>query len=110
MITWLLIWLLGILLRLMWGLLLGISRLRWGLRISWIICRLSCRRSMSGWPCLWVLSVLTLRWITWCLAVLTWWCSVCWLALLVGIVRIDLEVDNLVPDRIDLVVLRMLVG
>ena len=35
-------------------------------------------------------------------------------ALLVGIVRIDLEVDNLVPGRIDLVahlvVLRMLVG
>ena len=31
-------------------------------------------------------------------------------ALLVGIVRIDLEVDNLVPDRIDLVVLHMLVG
>ena len=31
-------------------------------------------------------------------------------ALIAGIVRIDLEVDNLVPGRIDLVVLRMLVG
>ena len=31
-------------------------------------------------------------------------------ALLVGIVRIDLEVDNLVPGRIVLVVLHMLVG
>ena len=31
-------------------------------------------------------------------------------ALIAGIVRIDLEVDNLVPGRIGLVVLRMLVG
>ena len=31
-------------------------------------------------------------------------------ALVADIVRIDLEVDNLVPGRIDLVVLRMLVG